>query len=82
MGSMGPCGLPRGWMKNVRYSGGAPLENATVKQVIADAEKELEGKGRIVIRPSGTEPLIRCYAEASTQKDLKIMMKNCLDLLS
>ncbi len=50
-------------LKNVRYSGGKPLNNATVKQVIADAESELEGKGRLVIRPSGTEPVIRVMAE-------------------
>ncbi|MFU7527555.1 phosphoglucosamine mutase [Qipengyuania sp. ASV99] len=50
-------------LKNVRYQGGAPLENAAVKAVIAAAEKELEGKGRLVIRPSGTEPVIRVMAE-------------------
>ncbi|HTM96096.1 MAG TPA: phosphoglucosamine mutase [Croceibacterium sp.] len=50
-------------LKNVRYSSGAPLEDATVKQVIADAGKELSGRGRLVIRKSGTEPLIRVMAE-------------------
>lgn len=50
-------------LKNVRYEGGAPLENAAVKQAIADAEAELEGAGRLVIRASGTEPLIRVMAE-------------------
>ena len=50
-------------LKNVRYAGGAPRENDTVKQVIADAEQELAGKGRLVIRPSGTEPVIRVMAE-------------------
>ncbi|MCA0979265.1 phosphoglucosamine mutase [Qipengyuania flava] len=50
-------------LKNVRYSGGAPLENQKVKQAIVDAQKELEGKGRLVIRPSGTEPVIRVMAE-------------------
>ncbi|QKG70437.1 phosphoglucosamine mutase [Erythrobacter mangrovi] len=50
-------------LKNVRYAGGKPLENATVKQAIADAEAELAGKGRLVIRPSGTEPVIRVMAE-------------------
>ncbi|WP_324826604.1 phosphoglucosamine mutase [Qipengyuania zhejiangensis] len=50
-------------LKNVRYSKGRPLENRTVMQAIADAEAELEGKGRLVIRPSGTEPLIRVMAE-------------------
>ena len=50
-------------LKNVRFSGGKPLESAAVKAVIADAEAELAGKGRLVIRPSGTEPLIRVMAE-------------------
>jgi phosphoglucosamine mutase len=50
-------------LKNVRYDGGEPLENAAVKQAIADAEAELAGAGRLVIRASGTEPLIRVMAE-------------------
>ena len=50
-------------LKNVRYSGGTPLETDSVKAIIADSEKELEGKGRLVIRPSGTEPVIRVMAE-------------------
>ncbi len=50
-------------LKNVRFSGGKPLEDARVKSVIADAEAELAGRGRLVIRPSGTEPLIRVMAE-------------------
>jgi len=36
----------------------------------------------VLFRPSGTEPLIRCYAEAGSQKEVGIMMKNSLDLLS
>ena len=50
-------------LKNVRYSGGAPLENETVKAAIADAEATLSGNGRLVIRASGTEPVIRIMAE-------------------
>ena len=50
-------------LKNVRFSGGKPLENAKVQAVIADVERELEGVGRLVIRPSGTEPVIRVMAE-------------------
>ncbi|MAM39182.1 MAG: phosphoglucosamine mutase [Erythrobacter sp.] len=50
-------------LKNVRYSAGVPLENEAVKKAVADSEKELEGKGRLVIRPSGTEPVIRVMAE-------------------
>jgi phosphoglucosamine mutase len=50
-------------LKNVRYAGGKPLANAAVQSAIAAAEAELAGKGRLVIRPSGTEPLIRVMAE-------------------
>ncbi|MDD3799717.1 MAG: phosphoglucosamine mutase [Novosphingobium sp.] len=50
-------------LKNVRYAGGKPLENASVQQAIAEAEATLSGKGRLVIRPSGTEPVIRVMAE-------------------
>jgi phosphoglucosamine mutase len=47
----------------VRFSGGQPLEAASVKSAIADAEAALNGSGRLVIRASGTEPLIRVMAE-------------------
>lgn len=50
-------------LKNVRFNGGQPLENDLVKQTIADAESELAGSGRLVIRASGTEPVIRVMAE-------------------
>ena len=50
-------------LKNVRFKGGKPLEAEPVKAVIAEAEAELDGKGRLVIRPSGTEPVIRVMAE-------------------
>jgi phosphoglucosamine mutase len=50
-------------LKNVRFSGGKPLAAESVKAVIAEAEAELAGKGRLVIRPSGTEPVIRVMAE-------------------
>jgi phosphoglucosamine mutase len=50
-------------LRNVRFSGGQPLEAASVKSAIADAEAALNGSGRLVIRASGTEPLIRVMAE-------------------
>jgi len=50
-------------LKNVRFAGGKPLEDPTVQAVIAAAEAQLAGKGRLVIRPSGTEPVIRVMAE-------------------
>lgn len=49
---------------NIRFQGGAPLEEESVKTAIADAEKQLGSRGRLVIRESGTEPLIRVMAEA------------------
>ena len=49
---------------NVRFAGGDnPLESDAVKSVAADVEKHLEGKGRILLRKSGTEPLIRVMVE-------------------
>ena len=51
-------------LKNVRFNGASePLEADSVRKRIAAAEAELEGRGRLVIRKSGTEPLIRVMAE-------------------
>ena len=51
-------------LKNVRFNGASePLETDSVRKRIAAAEAELEGRGRLVIRKSGTEPLIRVMAE-------------------
>ena len=61
-------------LKNVRYSGGKPLEDGNVQRIIADAEGELEGKGRLVIRPSGTEPVIRVMAEGDDEAQVKAVV--------
>ena len=49
-------------LKSVRYTG-SPLESDRVKALIAEAEAELKGRGRLLIRRSGTEPVIRVMAE-------------------
>jgi phosphoglucosamine mutase len=62
-------------LENVRFSGGKPLEDAHVRKVIADAEQRLAGSGRLVIRPSGTEPLIRIMAEGDDEKLVNQLVK-------
>ncbi|RST85066.1 phosphoglucosamine mutase [Aquibium carbonis] len=50
-------------LKNVRFNGGRPLESEPVRAMIEEARQRLGTAGRLVIRPSGTEPLIRVMAE-------------------
>ena len=52
---------------NVRHSGGSPLADERVAEAIAAAEAELGPRGRVLIRPSGTEPLIRVMVEAEEE---------------
>jgi len=58
-------------LRNVRFAGGKPLEDGQVKAVIAEAEAALSGRGRLVIRPSGTEPVIRVMAEGDDEGQVK-----------
>jgi phosphoglucosamine mutase len=51
-------------LRSVRYAGESPLETQRVQNAIAAAERELGENGRLVIRRSGTEPVIRVMAEA------------------
>jgi phosphoglucosamine mutase len=54
-------------LKNVRFEGGQPLDAAAVKKAIAEGEARLNGTGRLLIRKSGTEPLIRVMAEGEDE---------------
>ena len=45
-------------------------DNEKVKEVIAQVESEMNGDGRVLVRPSGTEPLFVLWSEAPTQEDL------------
>ena len=63
-------------LKNVRYAPGLePLKAAAVKAVIAAKETEIKGKGRILIRKSGTEPLIRVMAECEDEAMLRSVVE-------
>ena len=66
-------------LKNVRFAGGKPLEADSVKAVIAEAEAELKGKGRLVIRPSGTEPVIRVMAEGDDAAQVEAVVDRICD---
>ncbi|MGF9563448.1 phosphoglucosamine mutase [Neorhizobium sp. JUb45] len=68
-------------LKNVRFAGGKPLEEAIVRQAIADAEAELAGKGRLVIRPSGTEPLIRVMAEGDDRAQVERIVNGLIGII-
>ncbi|HEY3694868.1 phosphoglucosamine mutase [Phenylobacterium sp.] len=55
-------------LENVRFTAGKPLEDKQVLGAIAEAQERLNGCGRIVVRASGTEPLIRIMAEGDDEK--------------
>jgi phosphoglucosamine mutase len=62
-------------LKNVRYKNGKPLENSAVRTAIASAEKKLGRGGRLIVRPSGTEPVIRVMGEG----DDKVLVEAVVD---
>jgi len=67
-------------LKNVRFNGGAePLEVDSVRKRIAAAEAELGGRGRLVIRKSGTEPLIRVMAEGDDREMVERLVDDICD---
>jgi len=55
-------------LRNVRFNGASPLEAKPVKEAVKDGEARLGDSGRLLIRPSGTEPLIRVMAEGEDEK--------------
>ncbi len=68
-------------LKNVRYANGVlPLENAKVKDAIAEGENRLNGKGRLLVRKSGTEPLIRVMAEGDRKMIEAVVSDICAAL--
>ncbi len=67
-------------LKNVRYRAGQdPLGNTAVAAAISDAEIRLAGSGRLLIRKSGTEPLIRVMAECEDEAALRAAVDQIVD---
>ena len=62
-------------LKNVRYRRGKPLDDAAVKSAIDAGEKRLNGHGRLLVRSSGTEPVIRVMGEG----DDRILVEEVVD---
>lgn len=69
-------------LKNVRYKGGKPLDSTDVKSAIQDGEDRLGQTGRLVIRASGTEPVIRVMAEGDDAALVKQVVNDIADVVA
>jgi phosphoglucosamine mutase len=69
--------------KNVRYRNGKekPTENARVRDAIAEAEQRLNGQGRLIVRPSGTEPVIRVTGEGDDPELVEAVVDGIVEAL-
>ncbi len=68
-------------LKNVKYTGTSPLDSEQVKLAIREGEEMLKGSGRVLVRPSGTEPLIRVMAEGDDEKQVKAVVNQIADAM-
>src|SRR5947208_16692453 len=63
-------------LKNVRVADRDALEGATgVWDTVESASQSLDGRGRVLVRPSGTEPVVRVMAEAPTQDECEAVVE-------
>ncbi len=69
-------------LKSVRFTGHSPLEQAEVKSAIAEAEARLAKTGRLLIRKSGTEPVIRVMAEAEDEATVEQVVEGLCALIA
>jgi phosphoglucosamine mutase len=69
-------------LKNVRYKSGQPLQNGGVVSAIDDARRKLGNEGRLVIRPSGTEPVIRVMAEGDDRALVESVVDQVVDAVT
>ncbi|HWK96616.1 MAG TPA: phosphoglucosamine mutase [Pseudolabrys sp.] len=69
-------------LKNVRYKAGKPMESAAVTAAIASAEQKLGSGGRLLVRPSGTEPVIRVMGEGDDKAVVEAAVDDVIDALT
>ena len=69
-------------LKNVRFAGGKPLDDERVKAAVEDGRQRLGNSGRLVIRPSGTEPLIRVMAEGDDRSLVETVVDDIIGVIA
>ena len=69
-------------LKNVRYRTGKPMESSAVITAIASAEKKLGRGGRLLVRPSGTEPVIRVMGEGDDRLLVEAAVNDVVEALT
>ena len=68
-------------LKNVRYSGNNPLSNDTVRKEIEGAQESFNGSGRVLVRESGTEPVIRVMAEGDDSDKVETIVNDLCEVI-
>ncbi len=68
--------------KNVRYRSGKPHEDAKVRAAIENGTARLNGHGRLIVRPSGTEPVIRVTGEGDDPVLVEEIVDGIVDALA
>jgi len=58
---------------NVRLKGKTDLQSPPIREAMAKAEAELAGKGRVLLRPSGTEPVVRVMVEGEDRANVQAL---------
>jgi phosphoglucosamine mutase len=69
-------------LRNVRFTGPTPLKHPTVMTAVAAAEADLAGHGRLLIRESGTEPVVRVMAEAENETQVAAIVGNLCEVIA
>lgn len=68
-------------LQNVTFKNKSPLEDNNIQNAIEEAQNDLNGQGRILVRASGTEPLIRVMAEGDDENKVKEVVQNLCSLI-